>query len=103
MPQAPFRYDLFDGVATFRYPTFCGIAAAAAVLLAAPSSAHNCKCRHAGQSYELGQMACIRGKLARCEMVLNNSSWNMLADTCPEATGRTPRLAQQSPPPPAGQ
>jgi len=66
-------------------------------LTGAPAVAHSCKCRHAGQTYELGQIACIRGKLARCEMVLNNSSWNMLADVCPEsAAPRRTRMAQQS-------
>jgi len=26
------------------------------------------------------------GKLARCEMNLNNSSWKIIAPTCPEAS-----------------
>jgi hypothetical protein len=87
------------GVARLKRLTFGGIAlAATAVFAAAPSAAHNCKCRHAGQSYELGQIVCIRGKVARCEMVLNNSSWNMLADTCPESAAPRTLLAQLSPP-----
>jgi hypothetical protein len=28
------------------------------------------------------------GKLARCEMNLNNSSWKVIAPTCPEASLR---------------
>lgn len=77
------------------------MALAAAVLLAsAPGLAHTCKCRHAGQSYEQGQIVCIRGKLARCEMILNNSSWYMLADTCPESAAPRPTLvAERSVPP----
>ena len=29
---------------------------------------------------------CIMGKLARCEMNQNNSSWKIIAPTCPEAS-----------------
>jgi hypothetical protein len=44
----------------------------------------DCKCLANKQQYEQGQTACIRGKLARCEMVLNNPSWTLIAETCPE-------------------
>jgi hypothetical protein len=69
-----------------------GVVRAIAILLAffgaataAAQEAHkNCKCLANKQQYEQGQVACIRGKLARCEMVLNNPSWKVLADACPE-------------------
>jgi hypothetical protein len=65
------------------------MAVAAAVLgwaLAVPAAADpNCKCRLAGERFDLGTVMCIRGKLARCEMFLNNTSWKTIADTCPEA------------------
>lgn len=43
-----------------------------------------CTCRANGQKYEQGQILCIRGKLARCAMQLNNPTWKVLADSCPE-------------------
>ena len=55
--------------------------------LATPASAGpECKCRANGQQYSQGQILCIRGKLQRCEMFLNNSSWKVLADICPIAS-----------------
>jgi hypothetical protein len=63
---------------------------AAAVLWAAtgpPAAADpNCKCRFAGERYGLGTVMCIRGKLARCEMYLNNTNWKTIADVCPQAS-----------------
>jgi len=54
--------------------------------LAAPAGAGpECKCRAEGQQYSQGQILCIRGKLQRCEMALNNSSWKVIADICPLA------------------
>ncbi|MCG6857772.1 MAG: hypothetical protein LJE67_06865 [Salaquimonas sp.] len=48
-----------------------------------------CTCRYnAGEVFE-GQTACIRtssgSMLARCEKVLNNTSWKMLNQPCPTA------------------
>ncbi len=50
----------------------------------------NCSCVANGQRVELGELFCIRtasGKqfLARCERVLNNTSWKRLQDGCPSA------------------
>lgn len=53
---------------------------------AAPAGAGpECKCRADGQQYSQGQILCLRGKLQRCEMALNNSSWKVIADICPLA------------------
>ena len=41
-----------------------------------------CLCRFQGQRYQLGEYACIRSKLARCEMFLNNTTWTFLDDSC---------------------
>jgi hypothetical protein len=62
------------------------LACSGALLLpvAGDASAHSCKCRANGRDYEQGQMVCIRGQLARCEMALNNSSWKIISPTCPE-------------------
>ena len=46
----------------------------------------NCTCRFSGQNYKTGEIACIRGKLSRCEFVLNNTSWKTIAETCPQVT-----------------
>jgi len=45
----------------------------------------NCTCRFAGQNYKTGDIMCIRGKLSRCDFVLNNTSWKTIAETCPQA------------------
>jgi hypothetical protein len=61
--------------------------------LAAPASAGpGCKCRSAGHSYDLGAVVCIRGQLARCEMFLNNTSWKIISDSCPETRAAPPGL-----------
>jgi hypothetical protein len=63
-------------------PSAMASAMAAWPALAAPESLAN------GKSFQLGQSACLKvaGKdhLARCEMVLNNTSWTKVEDTCPE-------------------
>jgi hypothetical protein len=64
--------------------------------------AHNCTCRANGLSYKQGEIICIRGKLAKCDMNLNNSSWMIIAPTCPEAQlwSRPLKMAAAVPPPP---
>jgi len=64
------------------------MAAAAALVVLMPHASQagqGCTCRAFGKDYQQGQMACIRGKLARCGMALNNSSWKIVSDTCPES------------------
>ena len=56
----------------------------AATMTVGAAAGPGCKCRSAGQSYDLGAVVCIRGQLARCEMFLNNTSWKIIADSCPE-------------------
>jgi len=74
----------------------CHCLIVAAVLWAAmatPAAADpDCKCRFAGERYGLGTVMCIRGKLARCEMYLNNSSWKTIADACPQVSAPLPPL-----------
>jgi hypothetical protein len=53
-----------------------------------------CTCRAAGTSHALGAVVCLKTpdgpRLARCERVLNNTSWTPLATPCPTAgAGRT--------------
>jgi hypothetical protein len=66
----------------------------AVVALASPASA-DCTCRGPGVVAQHGQTVCLKTatgyRLARCEMVLNNSSWKFLAEACPEASLPTER------------
>jgi hypothetical protein len=61
----------------------------AVAALASPASA-DCTCRGPGVIAYHGQTICLKTpagpRLARCEMVLNNSSWKFLAEACPEAS-----------------
>jgi hypothetical protein len=57
----------------------------AAVAAASAAAAHDCHCRFSGSTYEQGETVCMRGKVARCGMYLNNSSWRVVADACPQA------------------
>ena len=53
---------------------------------ASASAGPDCKCRANGQRYSIGQIMCIRGKLSRCEMFINNPSWKVIGDICPQAS-----------------
>jgi len=72
--------------------TLMATAALAIVMTVSPLSSAfaqskgNCTCRFAGQNYKTGDIMCIRGKLSRCEFVLNNTSWKTVAETCPQAS-----------------
>lgn len=48
-----------------------------------------CTCRANGRDFQMGETACLRTsqgtRLARCVMVLNNSSWETLQQSCPSA------------------
>ena len=61
-----------------------------------------CRCRGSdGKIFYEGELACIRTakgpKLARCEMALNNTTWTIVGDDCPEALRFTPlRLAEST-------
>jgi len=56
-------------------------AAPAASRSSAP--AVNCTCRYAGRDYQIGENACIRGSLATCSTILNNTSWSVSGAPCP--------------------
>ena len=68
------------------------VASAAAVPAAMPIASlagENCTCRGNGQDVPEGQTICLKtasgAKLARCERVLNNTSWKILDSDCPLA------------------
>ncbi|UUP19308.1 hypothetical protein [Nitratireductor thuwali] len=55
------------------------------LILAQPATA-DCRCVANGARYVEGEQACLKmpdgPRLARCEKVLNNSSWKMLGRDC---------------------
>jgi hypothetical protein len=67
------------------------------------SAAADCLCRGSdGTNFQQGELACIKTakgpQLARCEMVLNNSSWTIVRDDCPSAmSAPAQRLAAVTP------
>lgn len=50
----------------------------------------DCTCRGNGQDIPEGQTVCLKTasgmQMARCERVLNNTSWKMLDNDCPTAS-----------------
>ena len=73
---------------------YVGIAALAVTLPLpiAGTSAADCLCRANGSAFRQGQTTCLAlpdgPRLARCEMVLNNSSWKILDETCFQTSKR---------------
>ena len=68
---------------------------AAGVTLASVSFASaDWKCVANGQRFTEGQFACLKlpggARLAQCAKVLNNSSWKILQEGCPESTLTVP-------------
>lgn len=77
---------------------FSGLALAVSAFASVPAHAE-CTCRYQGGDVIEGGVACIgtgnNMTLARCEKVLNNTSWKMLNQPCPSAmlSGEFSRLA----------
>ena len=82
------------------------LAVMAAPALAAEGS--GCRCLYQGKSFDQGELVCIhvggKTRLARCGMLLNNSSWQFVQNGCPSALmtvlppGRLAGLAGIAPP-----
>lgn len=72
--------------------------AAAATVPAYAGPNGGCTCRHKDGDVLEGQTACIatpRGmSMARCERVLNNTSWKILDEPCPTARLQPPGPAK---------
>ena len=70
------------------------IAGALLFRAAGAHTTHACPCRYPGGVAPPGAVVCLNvdGKrsLARCEMVLNNSSWRFLNQSCPIALPAQP-------------
>ncbi len=83
-----------------------GIVAALIASAAVSPANADCTCRGPGVIAHHGETICLHTptglRLARCEMVLNNSSWTFLNEPCPEAsreTGSALAAAMSLPPP----
>ncbi|MER9331635.1 hypothetical protein NKJ26_21905 [Mesorhizobium sp. M0152] len=67
----------------------CPIGVAFAIAAIAPAFAAP-ECLANGKSFQIGQVACLtiadQSHLARCDMVLNNTSWTKVGNSCPENT-----------------
>jgi hypothetical protein len=81
----------------FAAPLLIGALLIAGALLAGAAGAHTtrpCPCRHPGGVAPPGAVVCLdvdgKRSLARCEMVLNNSSWRFLGQPCPIAAPARP-------------
>jgi hypothetical protein len=77
-----------------------------AVLILAPTTAPAAEeCLANGKSFKVGEVACLNvadeAQLARCEMVLNNTSWTKLGDSCPTSMAPPHLEAPAIPAPPA--
>ncbi len=68
---------------TALFGVFAALVLAAGSALAGP----DCKCRSNGEVFVQGEHTCIKTnqgfRLARCDMVLNNTSWVVVGDSCP--------------------
>ncbi|MCY6380574.1 hypothetical protein [Hoeflea prorocentri] len=92
--------DSREGLAHKRYllAAACAGIVASVFLTAVPASAGDgtdCNCVANGERIELGKLHCIKaasGKefLARCERVLNNTSWKRLQEGCPSVVNWSP-------------
>ncbi|RUU26827.1 MAG: hypothetical protein E5Y88_22215 [Mesorhizobium sp.] len=78
---------------------------AAALVLAANPAFADAECLANGKSFQIGQVACLtlsgQSHLARCDMVLNNTSWTKIRDDCPENTTPRPHATPISTPAPS--
>lgn len=76
----------------------------AAMLAAATVQAqdrHSCRCVYEDGSAAQGETVCLRTRagyvLARCEMVLNNSSWKILDTPCERLESHRPERSVSPP------
>lgn len=62
------------------------LAATAAPIAPATGDAYrDCRCLAHGERFRLGERVCLRGRIAVCERVLNNTSWRLTDEPCAPA------------------
>ncbi len=70
-----------------RLPLIAAVLLAAGLLSRAALADPDCQCRSNGEFFVQGEHTCIKTsngyRLARCDMVLNNTSWTIIGDSCP--------------------
>ena len=59
--------------------------AGAMALSQAALAGPNCTCRANGKNFQIGDVLCVLGRLAQCQMNQNNPSWQPISNTCPQA------------------
>lgn len=60
------------------------LAAAAAPARSVSGDAYrDCRCLAQGERFRIGERICLRGRIAVCDRVLNNTSWRLTEETCP--------------------
>lgn len=72
------------------------VASALFFMISGPAFAGpECTCRYEGGDVAEGETVCMRTAngmtMARCEKVLNNTSWKFLGEECPQASLQRPR------------
>lgn len=59
-----------------------------------PAYAIDCTCRFRGSDFQLGDQVCLNTPkgltMAQCQMVLNNTSWQLLNEQCPLGQNAAP-------------
>jgi hypothetical protein len=54
----------------------------------------SCTCRYKGEKYGIGESICLKSptglRMATCEMVLNNTSWQISNAPCPLTQNQSP-------------
>jgi hypothetical protein len=78
-----------------RYAGQIGFVVAVLVGTASAAMAKECTCRYFDQRVEIGAVACVKGRLARCLMFQNNPSWKFIGDSCPQAQNKHKSPKQQ--------
>lgn len=72
-----------------RFTTTLSATVLFAAIAGVSHAGENCTCRGNGRDIPEGQTVCLKTasgmKLARCERVLNNTSWKILDTDCPTA------------------
>lgn len=81
----------------------CPLAVVSAMTAAMPALAAP-ECLANGKAFRIGQTACLtiagESHLARCDMVLNNTSWTKIENSCQSgAPGQRPETDRISTPP----
>jgi hypothetical protein len=86
---APFLGLALSATSALAEPLSKRPVAPAPIQVQAIQTPHNCTCRAKGTDFQVGDLVCLStpngASMARCEMVLNNTSWKVLNAPCPQS------------------